>query len=62
MAAKTRQESSTKQTGNHKRVTDCKSYVDVGQPKVKEFCNSDKSIDLIDTKYTHCVVEHYALT
>jgi len=62
MAAKTRQESSTKQTGKSRRVTDCKSYVEVEQPKVKEFGNSDKSIDLIDTRYTHCVAEHYALT
>jgi len=62
MAAKTRQKSSTKRTGNPRRVANCKSYVEVGQPKVKEFGNSDKSIDLIDTKYTHCVAEYYALT
>jgi len=62
MAAKARQENVTKKTTQPRRVTDCKSYVEVGQPKVKEFDNSDKSINLINTKYTHCVAEHYALT
>jgi hypothetical protein len=60
MAAKARQKNVTKRTAQ--RVTDCKSYVEVGQPKVKEFDNSDKNINLINTKYTHCVAEHYALT
>jgi len=62
MAAKTRQKNVTKRTTQCRKVTDCKSYVEVGQPKVKKLDNSDKNINLINTKYTHCVAEHYALT
>jgi len=43
-------------------VIDDKSYVEIGQPKSNKFDNSDKSIDEINTKYTHRIVEHYALT
>lgn len=44
------------------RVIDNKSYVEIGQPKSNKFGNSDKSIDEINTKYTHRIVDHYALT
>jgi len=62
MAVETRQETLNDQTALPKRVTDCKNYVEVGQPKAERFDNSDKSIDQINTMYTHCVAEHYALT
>jgi len=60
MAAKAKQkETAASVTG---RVIDDKSYVEIGQPKSKKFDNSEKSIDEINTKYTHRIVDYYALT
>jgi hypothetical protein len=60
MAAKAKPKKTTASVT--KRVIDNKSYVEIGQPKSGKFGNSEKSIDEINTKYTHRIVEHYALT
>ena len=62
MAARARPASSTKNATLPGRVSNCKSYVEIGQPKAKNFGNSDKNIDIINTRYTHRVVKHLAVT
>ena len=56
----------TKKTENIKdaaykpvEVINCKSYIELKEPKSMEFDNKSKSINDINDTYSHDVVDHY---